>query len=64
MTLETTTFPPVAWDRPADAQECLTHRVERFLAWDALLLDQWRLAEWLELFTENARYLVLATDCP
>ena len=63
MTRETA-FTPVAWDRPADPCECLTHRVERFLAWDALLLDQWRLAEWLELFTEDARYVVPATDCP
>lgn len=42
----------------------LRHRVEDFLAYDAELLDQWRLEEWLELFTPDCRYQVPATDLP
>lgn len=36
--------------------------VEDFLYEEASLLDEWRLPEWLALFTEDARYLVPATD--
>jgi p-cumate 2,3-dioxygenase beta subunit len=43
---------------------CLTHRVESFLAWEALLLDSWRLDEWLALIAEDISYVVPATDCP
>lgn len=32
--------------------------VERFLYTEARLLDEWRLPEWEQLFTEDARYLV------
>lgn len=42
----------------------LRHEVEEFLAYDAELLDQWRLEEWLELFTPDSRYHVPATDLP
>jgi p-cumate 2,3-dioxygenase beta subunit len=28
------------------------------------LLDEWRLDEWLELFTDDARYVVPTTDLP
>lgn len=38
--------------------------IERFLFAEAELLDQWRLHEWLELFTPDARYLVPTTDKP
>lgn len=38
--------------------------VEQFLAEEAALLDAWRLDEWLALFTEDARYVVPALDCP
>jgi p-cumate 2,3-dioxygenase beta subunit len=38
--------------------------VEDFLYAEAALLDAWRLDEWLALFTEDARYLVPATDLP
>src|SRR5260370_37545341 len=31
---------------------------------EAALLDEWRLEEWLELFTDDARYWVPATDLP
>jgi len=36
--------------------------VEDFLFREAELLDDWRLREWLELFTDDARYLVPSTD--
>jgi len=38
--------------------------VEAFLFQEAALLDEWRLDDWLELFTEDARYFVPATDTP
>jgi p-cumate 2,3-dioxygenase beta subunit len=36
--------------------------VEDFLYHEATLLDEWRLDEWFSLFTEDARYVVPATD--
>ena len=36
--------------------------VEDFLFQEAELLDEWRLPEWLELFTEDAHYYVPSTD--
>jgi p-cumate 2,3-dioxygenase beta subunit len=36
----------------------LRGEVEDFLFHDAALLDEWRLAEWLDLFTADATYLV------
>jgi p-cumate 2,3-dioxygenase beta subunit len=36
--------------------------VEDFLFAEADLLDEWRLPEWLELFTEDAIYYVPSTD--
>jgi len=38
--------------------------VEDFLFMEAELLDDWRLPEWLELFTEDATYSIPATDLP
>src|SRR5439155_25886981 len=38
--------------------------IEEFLYEEAALLDEWRLAEWRALFTENASYLVPSTDVP
>lgn len=38
--------------------------LELFLYEEAELLDQWRLHEWLELFTPEAHYLVPSTDKP
>lgn len=38
--------------------------VEDFLFLEADLLDEWRLPEWLELFTDDAVYHVPATDVP
>jgi p-cumate 2,3-dioxygenase beta subunit len=38
--------------------------VEYFLFEEAAHLDNWRLDEWLSLFTTDARYLVPTTDLP
>ena len=38
--------------------------VEDFLLAEAELLDDWRLPEWLELFTDDAIYYVPSTDIP
>jgi p-cumate 2,3-dioxygenase subunit beta len=38
--------------------------VEQFLYAEAALLDEWRLEEWLALFTPDGRYLVPSTDHP
>ena len=38
--------------------------MEDFLFREAALLDEWRLDEWADLFTEDARYLVPTTDLP
>jgi p-cumate 2,3-dioxygenase beta subunit len=42
----------------------LAREVEDFIAREAALLDEWRLDEWLNLFTDDARYVVPATDIP
>jgi p-cumate 2,3-dioxygenase beta subunit len=38
--------------------------VEDFLYYEAALLDEWRLEEWLDLFTADAVYEIPATDLP
>jgi p-cumate 2,3-dioxygenase subunit beta len=38
--------------------------IEDFLYQEAALLDEWRLDEWLELLTEDARYQVPSNDRP
>lgn len=38
--------------------------IEDLLYEEAALLDDWKLDAWLALFTEDARYLVPATDLP
>ena len=38
--------------------------VEDFLFQEAALLDDWRLDDWVTLFTEDARYVVPTTDLP
>ncbi len=45
-----------------DAQLLLRLRIEDFLFEESDLLDQWRLDEWLALFTEDAHYYVPPTD--
>ena len=42
----------------------LQYEVEQFLYKEAALLDEWRLDDWLALFTDDARYVVPATDLP
>ena len=42
----------------------LKNEIEAFLFEEAELLDTWRLHEWLDLFSGEARYLVPATDLP
>ncbi len=42
----------------------LRAEVEDFLYEEAALLDEWRLDDWLTLFTEDARYVVPTTDLP
>jgi p-cumate 2,3-dioxygenase beta subunit len=46
------------------ARLMLHREVEAFIFEEAALLDAWRLDEWLALFTDDARYLVPATDTP
>ena len=48
-----------AADKPS-----LREQVEDFLFREAALLDDWRLDDWSELFTEDARYVVPTTDLP
>jgi p-cumate 2,3-dioxygenase beta subunit len=38
-------------------------QVEEFLYQEAELIDDWRLPEWSELYTEDARYDVTSLDC-
>ncbi|ASR36998.1 p-cumate dioxygenase [Prauserella marina] len=42
----------------------LLRSVEDFLYFEAELLDEWRLHEWLALFSESGRYLIPSTDKP
>jgi p-cumate 2,3-dioxygenase subunit beta len=41
----------------------LRHSVEEFLYHEVMLLDEWRLTEWLELFTKEGSYIVPPLDC-
>ncbi len=45
-------------------ERAIRYEVENFLCYEAALLDEWRLNEWLDLFSEDARYLVPTTDLP
>ncbi len=42
----------------------LREQVEDFLFLEAALLDDWRLDEWVDLFTDDGRYVVPTTDLP
>ena len=44
--------------------DALQLEVESFLYREAMLLDEWRLQEWLALFSPQARYIVPSTDHP
>ena len=50
--------------RATRAAELTRAEVEDFLYAEAALLDEWRLDEWLALFTEDATYSVPPTDAP
>ena len=45
-------------------QPSLRELAEDFLFKEAALLDEWRLDDWVNLFTEDARYVVPTTDLP
>ena len=44
--------------------DSLVRAVEQFLYEEAELLDQWKLHEWLALFTQDGTYSVPSTDMP
>ncbi len=48
----------------AHVDPVLRLEVEAFLHLEAELLDEWRLKEWLELFTVDCNYHVPSTDVP
>lgn len=48
----------------ADGGPALRESVEEFLYREAALLDNWSLDAWVDLFTEDARYVVPTTDLP
>ena len=48
----------------AGGRPALRGRVEEFLFREAALLDDWKLEEWVGLFTDDARYVVPSTDLP
>src|SRR6476620_4149490 len=50
---------PVLATRPVAVEE-----VERFLVKEAALLDEWKLNDWLDLMTPDARYLIPLPDQP
>ncbi len=47
-----------------NSRSALRESVEEFLFREAALLDEWRLEEWVNLFTDDARYVVPSTDLP
>lgn len=42
----------------------IDRQVEAFLTYECELLDEWRLDEWLQLFTDDCLYVVPSTDRP
>ena len=48
----------------SDDNRTLREQVEDFLYEEASILDDWRLDDWVSLFTEDARYVVPTTDLP
>jgi p-cumate 2,3-dioxygenase subunit beta len=47
-----------------DAAAFTRGEIEEFLIYEAALLDEWRLEEWLTLMAPDARYLVPPLDAP
>lgn len=54
----------VATAKTSEAEMVTRPEIEDFLYAEAELLDEWRLPEWLELFTEDATYHIPPTDVP
>lgn len=48
----------------AEPATALREQVELFLFEEAALLDDWRLDDWVALFTDDGRYVVPTTDLP
>jgi p-cumate 2,3-dioxygenase subunit beta len=48
----------------AEAAAFTRSEIEEFLIYEAALLDEWRLEEWLALMAPDARYLVPPLDAP
>ncbi|SEP87676.1 p-cumate 2,3-dioxygenase beta subunit [Solimonas aquatica] len=46
-----------------DVQSVTREQVEDLMFLEAELLDEWRLREWLALFTDDGAYYVPTTDC-
>ena len=46
------------------AAEVTREQVEDFMFYEAELLDDWKLKEWLQLFTDDGSYFVPTTDTP
>lgn len=61
MTTSETTAAPTA---VANLSDVGRPQVEDLLYLEARLLDEWRLDEWLQLYTDDARYVIPATDTP
>ncbi|SCD82950.1 aromatic-ring-hydroxylating dioxygenase subunit beta [Streptomyces sp. DvalAA-19] len=55
---------PTTPDSPRRGRTVSRHAIEEFLYAEAALLDDWRLEEWVELFTLDCVYEVPATDAP
>jgi p-cumate 2,3-dioxygenase beta subunit len=51
-------------DRIMNAANVTREQVEDFLYHEAMLLDAWRLDDWLELLTEDATYRIPSNDAP
>jgi p-cumate 2,3-dioxygenase subunit beta len=50
--------------RPGTVSWQLHHEIVQYLYYEAELLDEWRLDEWLQLFARDAHYVVPTTDMP
>jgi p-cumate 2,3-dioxygenase subunit beta len=46
------------------AETITREQVEDFMFYEAELLDEWKLTEWLDLFTADGSYYVPTTDTP
>ena len=54
----------MAGDAVSRAVPFTVGEIEQFLVYEAALLDEWRLEEWLALMAPDARYLVPPLDMP